>query len=81
MLSGFAKKEWGAPACIHAWKDPKEPTREERGIEPDRAAMLGLGEFPFLRRIVMDRKKILVLLGRHRQSVCFSCRDKRRSNN
>ena len=56
--------ERGARACIHAWKDPKEPMREERAIEPDRAAMQELGEFPFLRRVVMDRKKILVLSGR-----------------
>ena len=34
----------GAPACIHAWKEPKEPVREERGIEPGRAAMQGLGD-------------------------------------
>jgi len=50
--------ERGARACIHAWKDPKEPVREERGIEPGRAAMQGLGEFPFLRRVVMDCKEI-----------------------
>ena len=53
--------ERGARACIHAWKDPKELVREEREIEPGRAAMQGLGEFPFLRRIVMDHNKILVL--------------------
>ena len=56
--------ERDARACIHAWKDPKEPMREERGIELGRAAMQGLGEFPFLRRVVMDRNKILVLPGR-----------------
>ena len=55
--------EQGARACIHAWKDPKEPVREECGIEPGRAAMQGLGEFPFLHQVV-DRKKILVLPGR-----------------
>ena len=38
--------------------------REERGIEPGIVAMQGLGEFLFLRRVVMDRKKILVLSGR-----------------
>ena len=56
--------ERGARACIHAWKDPKEPVREERRIEPDRAAMQGLGEFSFLRRVIIDHKKILVLPGR-----------------
>ena len=50
--------ERGARACIHAWKDPKEPEREERRIEPGRAAMQELGEFPFLRRVVMDCKEI-----------------------
>ena len=56
--------EQGARACIHAWKDPKEPVKEERRIELGRAAMQGLGEFPFLRRVVMDHKKILMLSGR-----------------
>ena len=36
--------EQGARVCIHAWKDLKEPVREERGIEPGRAAMQGLGD-------------------------------------
>ena len=79
--------EQGARACIHAWKDPKELVREECGIEPGRAAMQGLGEFPFLRRvvmdckeiflcrIVMDRMSVLVLPGRCWQSICFRCRD------
>ena len=50
----------GAHACIHAWKDPKEPVREEHGIEPGRAAIQGLEEFPFLRQVVMDRKEIFL---------------------
>ena len=79
--------ERGARACIHAWKDLKEPVREKCGIQPGKAAMQGLGEFPFLRRvvmdckaiflcrIVMDRMSVLVLPCRCWQSVCFSCRD------
>ena len=53
--------EQGAPACIHAWKDPKEPAREERGIEPGRAAIQGLGEFPFLRRLNSNEVSLIGL--------------------
>ena len=63
--------ERGARACIHAWKDPKEHVREECGIEPGRAAMQGLGEFSFLRRVVMDRKEIFFMLDSHESHECF----------
>ena len=63
--------ERGARACIHAWKDPKEPVREECGIEPGRATMQGLGEFPFLRQVVMDRKEIFFMPDSHGSHECF----------
>ena len=55
--------ERGARACIHAWKDAKEPVRKECGIETGRVAMQGLGEFSFLRQVVMDRKEIFFYAG------------------
>ena len=45
--------------------------REERGIELGRAAMQGLGEFPFLRQVVMDRKEIFFMLDSHESHECF----------
>ena len=63
--------ERGARACIHVWKDPKEPMREECRIELGKAAMQGLGEFPFLRRVVMDRKEIFFMPDSHGSYECF----------
>ena len=45
--------------------------REECGIEPGRVAMHGLGEFPFLRRVVMDRKEIFFMPDSHGSHECF----------